>query len=292
MFTTNSASEFANGLVSGDVLLFSGTDPFDRLVQWADGSHFNHAGIWVGWQAAEDTNDDDAFSLAAAARWTDLTYHAGLNFEMLREDVKNDLLARGRLERHGTLSKVSLGALLGLEGDEVGGGISYQQVTAMRWNDNTNPLNTEALLAHIEARFTADPKPVFDFAHLADYARFWINRAYNVNPPNAYAPKVTLELFELMHGKMEVEANKFIDLYKKVDPGADDGPDRRGTTCSREVYRAFEAAGNPIDVDDGAAHLFSDLVDPAAISDWVTPSDFWRARSLQPIAHYTRPRGI
>ena len=40
--------KFVGALQSGDVILFEGLDPFAALLQWIDGTPFNHAAIFLG----------------------------------------------------------------------------------------------------------------------------------------------------------------------------------------------------------------------------------------------------
>lgn len=280
MMTTDDTVEFMDVLDPGDVLVFSGTDPFDRLLQWIDGTSYNHVGLWLG-----DLEDrDDAGELRGLE--INQTLHAGLSSRSLSPADKEQLLDPTVARRRGTVWLIPLSVLLKVRSGEVGGGLQFDAVTAMRWWQ-PDQLDVDRVAGYMLARLAeTNPMALFDYHQLVDLAEFWIKRAYMAESVEAeLSAALTLKLFDDIKGTMQLQADLIGDERKKKA----DGPGRpEVTTCARFLYDAFGDAGSPIQVS--LRHELEDQVPERAgeIRDWITPSDILRSPSFRPIARWTR----
>lgn len=281
MLTTTDYFAFMRALDPGDLLIFGGTDPMDRLLQWIDGSSYNHVGVWLG--DVVDKSDPSNVE-------ENLTIHAGLSSRSLTNDQKIDLFGpdgkSGPARRHGTMWLIPLDVLLDPRGrDEVGGGLQFDTVTAVRWN-RQDPLDF-GLVAH-ELMKMMNPEttpPAFDFGQLANLAEFWIKRAYREAGENEALSEVTVSLFNMMKPIIEHEANEIVKARPEPAPGKDPA---QQTTCARFVYQAFAEAGYPFTVPIDPSVSGEPMAKEGAVEDWVTPNDILRSPDFKVFAHWTR----
>ncbi|MEM9564226.1 MAG: hypothetical protein AAGA93_16510 [Actinomycetota bacterium] len=279
MITTDDTQEFMDLLDPGDVLVFSGTDPFDRLLQWIDGTSYNHVGLWLG-----DLEDRGASGDLAGLE-ANQTIHAGLSARSLTAADKEQLLDRNVARRRGTVWLIPLSVLLKVRSGEVGGGLQFDAVTAMRWFEPSE-LDVDGIVRFMLAPLDeANPIELFDYHQLVDLADFWIKRAYMASSvEEELSAKLTLALFDRMKDLMQAQADLIGDDRKQK---AGDG-ESRVTTCARFVHDAFAGVGSPIQVP--LRHELEGEV-PATASetrDWITPNDVLHSASFRPVAHWTR----
>jgi hypothetical protein len=223
------------------------------------------------------------------------TIHAGLSSRSLSPADRDDLFGAdgesGIARRHGTVWLIPLQELLAVRpaavdrADEIGGGLQYNEVTAIRWRDPAD-LDVNKLLRTMVARLDKATTPaIFDFGQLVELAEFWIKRAYVVDNPNDLLPLVTLKLFDDMRNTLEVQAAMIIDeTRKKLEPG--DEPEV--TTCARFLFDAFKEASAGIDVPL-RPEIASEA--PGGMSDvrrWITPNDILLSPSFRVVARWTR----
>ncbi len=289
MLTTSDYGAFMLALDPGDVLAFSGKDAPDRLLQFLDNSHYNHVGVWLG-----DFYDPKTKQRISQSQ----TIHAGLSFRNLDPDVRAELLADPAVRRNGTVSLLPLDAMLGRREDEVGGGgLTYHEVTALRWDRIAQPLDVAGMLAWMLSRLEDDPPLLFDYDQLAALGHFWIDRAYGDDPANDEVPATMHTLFDQMSGTLSATA----DLVRAARVGDPPLADREKTTCGRFVFDAFveglsgndDAPDDPFDIASNLSQEIKDKApaDASSVRDWITPNDVLRSPSFRVIARYTkRPR--
>lgn len=281
MLTTTEVRAFMNALDPGDVLTFSGTDPMDRLAQFVDGTSCNHVGIWIGDLADDGSGVIERFQ----------TIHAGLSTRSLRPADRADLLGPGGpVRRNGAVWLIPLDELLAVrpfdlpDGSEIGGGLQYDEVTALRLR-RADDIDTRGLLASALGYLDQDPAPVLDVGQMVDLARFWIQRAYTMDSPTDSMPALAQELFEAMQPILEREQAS-IERRRAEAHGA---ADAEVTTSARFVYDAFARAGHHIAVPlrKGIAELAPG--GPEATREWITAKDIHLSDSFRAIARFTRP---
>ncbi len=281
MITTDDTVEFMDLLDPGDLLVFSGTDPFDRLLQWIDGTSYNHVGMWLG-----DLEDRDE-SGGLKGLEINQTIHAGLSSRSLSPADKEQLLDPTVARRRGTVWLIPLSVLLKVRSGEVGGGLQFDAVTAMRWW-KPGELDVDRIVHHMLSRLDdTNPIALFDYHQLVDLAEFWIKRAYMAESvEDELSAALTLKLFGDIKETMELQASLIGEERKKKDTGPGEP---EVTTCARFVFDAFAAADNPIQV--ALRHEVEDVVPEGASEtrDWITPNDILRSASFRPVARWTRP---
>ncbi|MGH1493774.1 MAG: hypothetical protein ACRBK7_30990 [Acidimicrobiales bacterium] len=281
MLTTTDYFAFMNALDPGDLLIFGGTDPMDRLLQWIDGTSHNHAGVWLG-----DVADKDDPTFIEE----NLTIHAGLSARSLTDEEKLDLFGSdedpGPARRHGTIWLIPLDVLLDPRGpSEVGGGLQFDIVTAVRWN-RFESLDVKLLVHELMKKMNADnTAPVFDFGQLAKLAEYWIKRAYLEAGPNQGLSNITMSLFGDMKDTIEAQAQFITDSRPAAEAGKEPAEE---TTCSRYIYDGFKAAGYDLTIPIPNSVKNEIPTDAAEVRDWITPNDILRSPDFKVFAQWTR----
>ncbi len=296
---------FCGLLEPGDVLLFEGLDPFASLLQWIDGSAFNHAALWVGDAARlRELESDAAAKLASEAEklvaegvedgyWT---LHAGLSKTWPRA---------GRSYDEGAITLVSFLDLvdppaIGMTGSDT------RTVLARHLVDDPEGAHGRVVLKR--AAEVAGGAPVFDYQHLVELCDAWIGRSYPSNREMRNAWDLMSPQFIAMRDQIEDEARKRLARKlrtNKLNKGGQIHEDElqaeterilaglSRTTCARLVFDAYSgisAARGPAARGQRVIEALPDrdLSDvPSTPSElrnmrmWVTPGDLQMSPSLE-----------
>ena len=249
--------EFKGKLQPGDVLLFEGLDPFAALLQWIDGTPFNHAAIFLGYREklpkelqALVPDDIDI-----------VTIHAGLSRALtLRPDPG----------ANGTIRFVDLTDVL----DPLDIGMQGENRTAMIIRP-AGEVNLAALYQKV-GQLRQVPTD-FDYGNLAELSGAWIGRAY------ARLPRFGPEMPPLLDAMLPSLQQRAILQQRAAAAQAVAGNQANtSTTCARLVYDLLEAAGAKpvIDADRDLATATNLDEELRATRMFITPGDLLTSPSL------------
>ena len=248
---------FKGKLQPGDVLLFEGLDPFAALLQWIDGTPFNHAAIFLGYREklpkelqALVPDDIDI-----------VTIHAGLSRALtLRPDPG----------ANGTIRFVDLTDVL----DPLDIGMQGENRTAMIIRP-AGEVNLAALYQKV-GQLRQVPTD-FDYGNLAELSGAWIGRAY------ARLPRFGPEMPPLLDAMLPRLQQRAILQQRAAAAQAVAGNQANtSTTCARLVYDLLEAAGAKpvIDADRDLATATNLDEELRATRMFITPGDLLTSPSL------------
>jgi hypothetical protein len=247
------SDEFTGKLQAGDVLLFEGLDPFAALLQWIDGTPFNHAAIFLGHREelpkelqALVPDDIDI-----------VTIHAGLSRALTLD--RPDPGAKNSTIRFVELMDVLDPLDIGMQGENR---------TAMIIRP-AEKVNLAALYAKV-GQLRQVPTD-FDYGNLAELSEAWIGRAY------ARLPRFGPEMPPLLDGMLPLLQQRAANAQAVAGNRAN-----ASTTCARLVYDLLEAAGATpvIDADRDLATATNLPLELRATRMFITPGDLLTSPSL------------
>jgi hypothetical protein len=248
--------QFKGNLKPGDVLLFEGLDPFAALLQWIDGTPFNHAAIFLGYR------EELPKELQVPAGIDIVTIHAGLSRALT--------LDRPDPGAKGTIRFVELTDVV----DSLDIGMQGENRTAMI----IRPAGKVDLAALYEKVGQLRQVPTdFDYGNLAELSEAWIGRAY------ARLPRFGPEMPPLLNAMLPLLQQGAILQQRAAAAQAVAGNQANAsTTCARLVYDLLEAAGAKpvIDADRDLATATNLPAGLRATRMFITPGDLLTSPSL------------
>ena len=245
------SDEFTGKLQPGDVLLFEGLDPFAALLQWIDGTPFNHAAIYLGNRKELPTE----LQALVPDDINIVTIHAGLSTALT--------LDRPDPGANGTIRFVDLMDVL----DPLDIGMQGENRTAMI----IRPAGVDLDALYEKVVQLRQVPTDFDYGNLAELSEAWIGRAY------ARLPRFGPEMPPLLAAMLPLLQQRAADAQAVAGNRAN-----ASTTCARLVYDLLEAAGAKpvIDADRDLATATNLPAELRATRMFITPGDLLTSPSL------------